>query len=533
MRLLVVPGLLAASLALPLVASSTAQAQTVTPVTVTTSVSVNPRPDHVRLGWVPQGDGPSPESDFSVRDNDEVTVERCAVRPDGTEDCAVLTASCGAVFEDMEALFEILDELSVKLKAGWESQDDAGDGLPADYPLLPAAGDYSSIGMAHFLQAAWGLLPLEYMFLDWDMAFPPPNRINSPSTLATTLNTRLEGTGRSRYRYEAILRHHTTGAWNVRTKHSADRQIAAGGAEATEVAAWITGNEVGVPEFPVFTLGALLRPATLAVRPTPDPSSSFSKALDRLTGSRSFADWKADLQSKPLKEVAEALGDRLSAEDSSRLEAVPETDEGRAVLDGLKERFNAAEGLAGKLAGSHHSDALPYQVRAVLAYLKLIIESPDDRAGGFGGGARSYEGIHLMPFHVLFEAPELVPGLLELFGRTRPEYRSVRDVRFGGAGPGTFYEQRAESLLADMFEYCATQLVLHDEQYVRWDDPYAGGSAATGRYASFELARQDPLTSRTGASGVSLDRSPASPATGSMLRLRARGTELGETRLWY
>jgi len=530
-RLLVVPGLLAASLALPLVASSTAQAQTVTPVTVTTSVSVNPRPDHVRLGWVPQGDGPSPESDFSVRDNDEVTVERCAVRPDGTEDCAVLTASCGAVFEDMEALFEILDDLSVKLKASWESQDDAGDGLPAGYPLLPAPLDgYGSIGMEHFLQAAWGLLPLEYMFLNWDMAFPPPESINSPSTLAATLKRRLGTTGRFGDRYEAILRHHTTGTWNVRNRASAERQIAAGTTAATEVAAWITGNEASLPEFPVFTLGALLRPATLAVNSPPDTSSSLGKALDRLTGPRSFADWRAHLQSVPLKEVAEALGDRLSDDDRRLLEAVPETDAGRAVRDGLKERFNAVEGLAGKLAGSRHSDALPYQVRAVLAYLKLIIESPDDRAGGFGGGARSYEGIHLMPFHVLFEAPELTAGLLELFGRARPEYRSVRDVRFGGTGPDTFYEQRAESLLADMFEYCTTQLVLHDEQYVRWDDPYAGGSATTGRLARFELVRQPPLT---GNSGVSLEMSPASPPVGSMLRLQARGDELGETTMWY
>lgn len=528
-RLLTVLGLLASSSAFAALAPSTALAQT-TAVTTTTTVSVAPQPDHLRLGWIPPADGSSPELDFPFRDNDEIIFERCALR-NRAEECVVLSATCGTVLDDMETLFEIVDDLSVKLQASWQAQDDAAaDNLPSDYRELPAVDEYGAIGMSHFLQAAWPLLPLEYMFLNWDMAFAEARFVSDAQALATAFGARLDAD------FAAIRRDHVATAWNARAKRSARNQVPAASASpeaSTEVARWITGHDADLAEFPVFTLGALLNPATLAVAGPPNASTDLGRALGRLTGGDPYATWRGNLlQTADLPDVATALGHRISAEDRERLTAGGNA--GEAVRDGLGARFAAADRLATKLGNNPRSKELPYQVRAVLAYLKLIIESPHGREGGFGGADdRSYAGIHHMPFHVFYEAPELIAGLLALFGRERPEYRSVRDVRFGGVGPDTFYEQRAESLLHDMFDYCATQLVLHDEQYVRWDDPFAGGAATTGRYARFELARQDDLRSRTGDAGVSLARAPAAPPTGSMLKLQARGSELGETRLWY
>ena len=253
----------------------------------------------------------------------------------------------------------------------------------------------------------------------------------------------------------------------------------------SNVADWVTDRDSGVSyRFPAFTLGALLNPATLAARITsdapPDTSTKFGSALHKLTGGKDYDAWVQGLT---------------------------------AAAD-VKSELNAADDLWSELNTAPTSESLPYTVRAVLAFLKIIAEHPDDILSGFSG-VDSYEP-YQFPFLVLFEAPDLTAGLLELFGLERPDYRSVRDIGVGPDGQDPFFEERAESLLVEMFDFCANGMVIEGDRFLRWQDQSSLATAARGV--------RSPLS---GPSDFEIARGPA----GSQLNFTGRA--MGETTMWY
>ena len=518
LHLLALLGLVAAGAAPVLVAPSAASAQGSSGVTVRARVDVEPRPDHVRVGWRDKDNVPE---EFSVRDNDEITFQRCVTRGSADEECEEFTATCGAVVEDMEDLYEMLDRLSVELKKSWDDQSTSNTNLPSGYRHLPGYDNTAGIGLAELLRAAWPLLPLRYMFLNWDMAFISGVDLDNAAAVATTLKGRIGDADN----YAAIVRDHgTTATWRIRTADAAGAHIDTtdDGVNPTDVAGWVTDRNAGAYRFPVLTLGALLDPGSLArqVNPQqlPDTSTEFGAELGRLTGGKAFGTWTGDLQAMTGEQVKEALGFRLSAEQRAKLDGA----DAHTVIDGLKDEFPIVTGLHSALSNDPRSAGVPYTVRAVLAYLKIIAEHPGDILSGFDGG-RSYK-TYEFPFQVLFEAPDLVAGLLDLFGLARPRYRSVRDVRFGHTPATTYYEERAESLLLEMHDVCVDDLVISDDRFLRLGNPYSTGTPDSGPLGAVSRAMEEPLA---GGSGFSLPRG----GEGSLVGLT--GAKLGETTAWY
>lgn len=526
-------GVLAGSLS-PMVTDPPAAAQT-QGTTVSTSVSVQPQPDYVRVGWTDSGDGvddrrcDDPDLDsstcrFSVRDNDQIVLQRCAARAE--ERCVELTATCGAVFDDMERLLRLLDGLSTDLKANWDSRVISTGETPGRSPdfKLPAYGSVSLIGLAELLQASWPLLPVRSMFLNWDLEFiagVDPNA-QSAAGFADRLKAAIDGD------YDEILRDNTDGAWSARVKAGATAQVDRSDSKVrpNNEELWVTNRDSGVGyPFPTFTLGALLNPATLAtdvgVNTVPDnTSSAFAKALDDLTGGKSFNDWVSNSDGATL---SAALDGRLSAQQRANLDSGDS-----ARVQEVKNELTEAAQLATALSNDAGANVVPYTVRAALAFLKIIAEDSSGVLSGFTGG-RSYEP-HLFPFLVLFEAPDLVVGLLELFGLERPAYRSARDVAFDTALDVTFFEERAESLLLDMHDRCANDLVVQDDRFLRWEDPHALGGALTGDHASASRVEGRPVSGDSVFSTGHKFDVPTGPV-GAELALT--GLALGETTLWY
>ncbi|MCY3926406.1 MAG: hypothetical protein OXG52_13060 [bacterium] len=539
-RLLTLLGLLASSLAPAVLAPSAAAARRVSnATTVEANVSVEAHPDYVRVGWKDDdGDGTSDAdpTPLSVRHNDEVVFERCAAHR-GDEGCVELTATCGATFEDMEELHSLLDGLSHRIQQSWDAQQVAtGEtpGVEEDGFKLPEYGQTSQIGLDELLQAAWPLLPMRWMFLDWDMAFKPGDSTMAAVPRFAVLLRREAGAD-----FGPIRRDHATEGWGVRNKNRARAQIDISDPEVNpgaNVAAWVANRDSGVtPRFPTFTLGALLDPATLArqvdVDAAPDTSTAFGTLLSLVTGGSSFNDWADDVQAMSGPDAAAALDPWLSPQQRAELASTDPADVAAALRE-LRAELDAAAALHAELNASPQSlksDLVPYTVRSVLAYLKIIAEDPDNTAlGGFGRpGARSYHP-YWFPFHVLFEAPDLVVGLLELFGLERPAYRSVRDIRIYDKPEDeplrkVIHEERAESLLIEMFDFCANDLLVPETRFLRWEDPFAGGASGAGSNARAGVAAEPGIT---GASGFHLASLQGS-------RLSLTGTQMGETTLWY
>lgn len=508
--------LVAGTLAPALVGPQAVTAQS-TGTTVQSTLSVVPAPDYFRIGWTPSANIDTP---ISVRDNDEVTLRRCAT-VGSMEKCVDVTAVCGAVFADMEELFDLLDGLSVDIKASWDSQIAPDGTVPGTPPLyrLPKYGDTSDIGLAEILQASWPLLPLRYMFLNWDMDFSTGVDLTHTATFASTLETEIAAA------YSAIARDHNTGAWTVRKESNAAAQLNPANVPRS-VVDWITDRGgAGLP-FPAFTLGALLDGTTLAVSvdgdAVPATTDAFGTRLNDLTGGKSYNTWGGELQVVDADALADAIGSRLTLDQRRLLEEGND----QAVKNTLKKELADALKLAADISGDSQSEAVPYTVRSALAYLKIFAEHPANEGfGGFRDG-RSYAA-HQFPFHVLFEAPDLTPGLLELYGLPRPAYRSVRDITFSGGISGVFFEQRAESLLLEMFDYCANELVVSEDRFLRWNDPFSDTSPD---YATEARAEASKLT---GISGFEIARAPepAGDADGSVIQLT--GNALGEATLWY